>query len=98
VYLIPHLKKGKSWSKHRALALLKVKEKILNGKWDSWWGKQRNHPIKPTPFKPSLSASCFTKEASSSTVIQDRIPALDGPNQDKPWGGVLRKLSQLELV
>jgi len=91
-------KQGRSWSKKGAFSLLKVKETILNGKWDTWWGKQRNHPIKLTPLKPPLSASSFTKEVSSPAVIQARIPALDGPNQDKPWVGVLRKLSQLELV
>ncbi|MDD4765747.1 MAG: UPF0236 family protein [Atribacterota bacterium] len=91
-------KQGRSWSKKGAFSLLKVKETILNGKWDSWWGKERNHPIKITPLKPPLSASSFTKEVSSSPVIQAKIPALDGPNQDKPWVGVLRKLSQLELV
>jgi len=92
------LKKGKSWSKKGAFSLLKVKETILNGKWDTWWKKERNHPIKLTPLKPPLSASCFSKEASTSPVIQARIPALDGPHQDKPWVGVLRKLSQLEVV
>jgi hypothetical protein len=91
------LKKGRSWSKKGAFSLLKVKETILNGKWDTWWGKQRNHPIKLTPLKPPLSASSFTKEVSSP-VIQARIPSLDGPHQDKPWVGVLRKLAQLELV
>jgi len=92
------LKKGRSWSKRGALALLKVKETILNGNWDTWWGKQRNHPIKLTASKQPLSASFFTKEGVSSPIVQARIPALDGPNQDKPWVGVLRKLSQLELV
>jgi len=92
------LKKGRSWSKKGAFSLLKVKETILNGKWDSWWKKERNYPIKLTPLKPPLSASCFTKESSSSAVIQAKIPALDGPNQAKPWIGVLRKLSQLEVV
>ena len=91
-------KQGKSWSKRGGLSLLKVKEMILNGQWDSWWKKERNHPLKATPGKPTLSASCFTREAYSSPVIQARIPALAGPHQDKPWVGVLRKLSQLELV
>ena len=91
-------KKGKSWSKKGAFSLLKVKETILNDNWDSWWGKQRNHPIKVIPFNPPLSASCFTQEVYSSPVIQARIPALEGPHQDKPWVGVLRKLAQLEVV
>ena len=91
-------KQGKSWSKKGAFSLLKVKQTILNGKWDSWWGKQRNHPIKLTPFKPPLSASSFSKKVSSPAVIQARIPALDGPHTDRPWVGVLRKLAQLEVV
>jgi hypothetical protein len=91
-------KQGRSWSRNGAFSLLKVKEAILNGKWDSWWKKDRNHPIKITSLKPPLSASSFTKEGSSPAIIQARIPALDGPHQDKPWVGVLRKLAQLELV
>jgi hypothetical protein len=92
------LKQGRSWSKRGAFSLLKVKETILNGKWDSWWKKQRNHPFKLTPLNPPLSAACFTQEAYASPVIQARIPALAGPYQNKPWVGVLRKLSQLEIV
>jgi len=92
------LKKGKSWSKRGAFSLLKIKETILNDNWDSWWKNMRNHPIKLTPLKPPLSASHFIQEASSSPVIQARIPALDGPHKDKPWVDVLRKLSQLELL
>ena len=45
-------KKGRSWSKKGALSLLKVKETILNGRWDSWWKKERNHPLKLVPYKP----------------------------------------------
>ena len=91
-------KKGRSWSKKGAFSLMKVKETILNGKWDSWWKEERDHPIKLTPLKPPLSASCFNQEVYSSPVIQARIPALDGPHKDKPWVGVLRKLSRLEVL
>ena len=91
-------KKGKSWSKRGAYSLLKVKETILNDNWDSWWKGERDHPIKISAFKPPLSASHFIQEAPSSPIIQARIPALDGPHKDKPWVGVLRKLSQLELI
>jgi len=77
---------------------LKVKETILNDNWDSWWKKERYHPITIAPYKPPLSASHFIQEVSSSPIIQARIPALDGPHQDKPWVGVLRKLSQLEML
>ena len=70
----------------------------LNGKWDIWWKKQRNHPIKLTPLKPPLSASSFTQETASSAVISVRIPALAGPDQAKPWVGIILKLTQLEYV
>jgi hypothetical protein len=92
------LKKGRSWSKRGGLSILKVKETIFNGQWDHWWGRQRNHPIRLTPLNPPLSAACFSQETYNSPVIQARIPALDGPHTDKPWVGVLRKLSQLEIV
>jgi len=72
--------------------------RILNGNWDSWWKKERNHLIKASSLKPPLSASHFSKVDSSPAIIQVRIPALDGPHQDNPWVGVLRKLSQLEYV
>ncbi len=78
-------------------SLLKVKETILNGTWDNWWKNMRNHPITIAPYKPPLSASHFIQEASSSPIIQARIPALVGLLKDKPWVGVLRKLSQLEV-
>ena len=34
-------KRGMSWSKRGALALLKVKETILNNEWDDWREKGR---------------------------------------------------------
>ncbi|HOF03719.1 MAG TPA: UPF0236 family protein [Atribacterota bacterium] len=92
------LKQGRSWSKRGGLSILKVKETFLNRKWDSWWKQERNHPLKVIPLNPPLSAACFTQEVYTSAVIQVRIPALEGPNQDRPWVGVLRKLSQLEIV
>jgi len=45
-----------------------------------------------------VSASCFSKEAASSAVIQARIPAMEKAHTDKPWIGVLRKLTQLEYM
>jgi len=87
-----------SWSKRGALSLLKVKETILNGRWNSWWKEERSHNIKVKPVKPPLSASFFTKEGPTVPLIQARIPALQGQHQDRPWVGVLRKLAELEYV
>ena len=88
-------KRGMSWSKPGALALLKIKETILNGEWDKWWETERERNIKVDKYKPPLPASCFKKEAESSPLIEVTIPALSGPDQGKPWVGVLRKLTEV---
>jgi len=87
-------KKGMSWSKNGALSLLKVKETILNGEWDDWWETERKRNIKVGKYKPPLPAAYFNKETESSPLIEVTIPALSGPDQGKPWVGVLRKLSE----
>ena len=88
-------KRGMSWSKRGALALLKIKETIINGEWDGWWETERERNIKITEFKPPLPASCFKKEAESSPLIEVTIPAFIGPDQGKPWVGVLRRLTEV---
>lgn len=88
-------KKGMSWSKQGALALLKIKETIINGKWDDWWEKERKKTIKLSPYKPPLSASHFKKVPDTSPLIEVTIPAFIGPDQAKPWVGVLRKLTEV---
>jgi len=40
-------------------------------------------------------ASYFKKETESSPLLEVTIPALKGPDQDKPWVSVLRKLSEV---
>ncbi|MBU4226894.1 UPF0236 family protein, partial [bacterium] len=88
-------KRGMSWSKPGALALLKIKETIINGEWDKWWETERERNIKVSKYKPPLSASHFKKETESSPLIEVTIPAFIGPDQGKPWVGVLRKLSEV---
>ena len=88
-------KKGMSWSKNGALSLLKVKETILNGEWGDWWETERERNIKVGKYKPPLPASYFKKETETSPLIEVTIPALRGPDQGKPWVGVLRKLSEV---
>jgi len=63
-------KRGMSWSKTGALALLKIKETILNNEWD------------------------IKKETETSPLIEVTIPVFIGPDQGKPWVGVLGKLSE----
>jgi hypothetical protein len=88
-------KRGMSWSKPGALALLKIKETILNNEWDDWWRTERERNIEVGRYQPPLSASYFKKETEASPVIEVTIPALSGPDQGKPWVGVLRKLSRV---
>ena len=88
-------KKGMSWSKKGALSLLKIKETIINGEWNLWWETERERNIKVDKYKPPLSASYFKKETETSTLIKVTIFALSGPDQGKPWVGVLRKLSEV---
>jgi hypothetical protein len=87
-------KRGMSWSKKGALSLLKIKETILNGEWDDWWETERERNIKITKYKPPLPASYFKKETETSPLIEVTLPALSGPDQGKPWVGVLRKLAE----
>jgi hypothetical protein len=83
-----------SGSKNGALSLLKVKETILNGEWDDWWETVRERNIKISEFKPPLPAAYFYQKTVSFPVVEVTMPALSGPDQDKPWVGVLRKLSE----
>jgi len=87
-------KRGMSWSKTGALALLKIKETVINNEWDEWWETERERNIKVGKHKPPLPASYFKKDAETSPLIEVTIPALSGPDQGKPWVGVLRKLSE----
>jgi len=88
-------KRGMSWSIPGALALLKIKETIINGEWDKWWKTEREGNIKVGKYQPPLPAAYFKKETESSPIVEVTIPALSGPDQDKPWVGVLRKLSEV---
>jgi len=88
-------KKGMSWSEKGALSLLKVKETILNGEWDDWWETERERNISVGKYQPPLPAAHFNKKTESSPIIEVTIPALSGPDQGKPWVGVLRKLSEV---
>jgi len=88
-------KRGMSWSKPGALALLKIKEAILNNEWDDWWETERERNIKVGKYQPPLPASYFNQETESSPLIEVTIPALSGPDQGKPWVGVLRELSRV---
>jgi len=66
-------KKGMSWSKIGAFALLKIKETILNGEWDNWWKTERERTIKVGKYKPPLSASHFKQVPDTSPLIERKL-------------------------
>jgi len=88
-------KRGMSWSRRGALALLKVKETILNNEWNIWWESERDRNIKVGKYHPPLSASHFKNTPETSPLIEVTLPAFYGPDQAKPWVGVLRKLTEV---
>ncbi len=91
-------KRGMSWSEKGALSLLKVRETIANGEWDSWWLEKRDHKIEisPEPLK-QLTAKSFWKERKNVLPIMEAdIPALQGPDRSEPWAKVLRDLQSID--
>ena len=92
-------KRGMSWSVKGALGLLKVKETIANGEWDSWWSDKRDEKIEinPEPLK-QLTAKNFWKknERNAPYLVEAAIPALEGPDQNEPWARVLKQLQSID--
>jgi len=62
----------------------------LNKEWNLWWEEGRKQNLKVGKFNPPLSASYFKEDTESLPLIEVSIPALVGPDQDKPWVGVLK--------
>jgi hypothetical protein len=86
-------KRGMSWSRKGAIGLLKVKEMIINGDWDTWWQEERDEKITINgTWKDPLTATCFKKAEEQVPWLETSIPALEGRDQDKPWAGVIRRL------
>lgn len=91
-------KRGMSWSEKGALGLLKVRETIANGEWDSWWLESRNQKIEisPEPLK-QLTAKNFWKEQKDTLpLLEASIPALQGPDRNEPWAKVIRELQKID--
>ncbi|MEI6863299.1 MAG: UPF0236 family protein [Candidatus Omnitrophota bacterium] len=90
-------KRGMSWSITGALSLIKVKETIANGDWDSWWleGRDEKIEINTEPLK-QLTAKDFWKiEKNDLPLIEADIPALQGPERNEPWAKVVREIQNI---
>ncbi len=91
-------KRGMSWSEKGALSLLKVKETIANGEWDSWWleGRDERIEIRPEPLKQLSAKDFWTERKNVSPLIEVDIPALRGSDRHEPWAKVLRELQTID--
>lgn len=87
-------KRGIIWSIEGARAILKVQETILNREWKEWWYKKRDERIEVKYLPEPLSAMQVSRKREISPFIEAEIPAFRGPEQDKPWVGVLKKLTE----
>ena len=85
--------RGMSWSEDGAQALLKIRQTIINGQWDKWWYKERDKKIEiKAIFKRPLTAKNMTKRREIVPFIEAELPCYRGPEQGKPWVGILHEL------
>jgi hypothetical protein len=91
-------KRGMSWSEKGALSLLKVRETISNGEWDSWWfeGRDEKIEIRSEPLKQLTAKNFWKKEKDTVALIEATIPALQGPDRNEPWAKVLREIQDID--
>jgi len=88
-------KRGRVWSIKGAEGLLKLGLKILNGQWDSWWEGEREEKfeIRKEEIKRLIPDNLMEKRRNKGMTIEVGLPALYGPDQDRPWVRVLRELT-----
>lgn len=92
-------RRGMSWSERGASALLKVRQVIVNGQWDAWWYEQRDKKIEiKAIFKNPLTATNVCKKQDIVPYVEATLPCYRGPEQSKPWVGVLRELTRVNLL
>ena len=85
--------RGMSWSEEGAQALLKIRQTIVNNKWEEWWYKKRGKKIEiRAVFKGPLTVKQLCKKQNIAPYIEAELPCYRGPDQSKPWVGILREL------
>ena len=91
-------KRGMSWSVKGSLSLLKVKEVIASGEWDTWWSDKRDEKIEiNTKLPEQLTAKNFWKKNERRMpLVEAAIPALQGPDRNEPWAKVIRELQEID--
>lgn len=92
-------KRGMSWSEDGASALLKIRQVIANGEWDDWWYERRDRKIEiKAVFKEPLSGKQACMPQDMMSYVEATLPCYRGPDQSKPWVGVLKELSRANLL
>lgn len=95
--LIAHRFKGRgmSWSEDGAQALLKIRQTITNNEWEDWWHKKRGQKIDiKAIFKEPITATQMCKKRNITPYIEAELPCYEGPDQSKPWVGILNELTR----
>ena len=93
--LIAHRFKGRgmSWSVQGAQSLLKIRQIIMNNQWEDWWYKERGKKIEiKALFKDQLTAADMNQRREIAPFIEAELPCYRGPDQSKPWVGIMREL------
>ena len=99
--LIAHRFKGRgmSWSEQGAQSLLKIRQTISNNQWDDWWYKERGRKIEIRAiFKEPLTAKDMIKKRNIAPYIEAEMPCYRGPDQSKPWVGILHELTRTKYL
>ena len=92
-------RRGMSWSEQGAQSLLKIRQTIANGEWENWWYKERGKKIEiKAIFKKTLTAADMNKHHKIAPFIEAELPCYRGPNQSKPWVGILRDLTRVRQL
>ena len=92
-------RRGMSWSADGATALLKIRQVISNNEWDDWWYERRDKKIEiKAIFKNPLTSKQACKRQDVMPYIEATLPCYRGPDQSKPWVGVVRELSRANLL
>jgi len=88
-------RRGMSWSEQGAQSLLKIRQTIANGEWENWWYKERGRKIEiKAIFKDIITAADMNKRREIAPFIEAELPCYRGPEQSKPWVGILRDLTR----
>jgi len=85
--------RGMSWSIPGAESILQVICKMNNDEWNHWWASDRCRKIEVSEqdYKELETVTFLRDNAKQQPCISlVKMPALEGPHQDRLWAGILR--------